>query len=73
MFNYKQGEVPAQGYIDAFLSYAPQNSHWKFSLTAKNLANRLSYQSITWGGTPNLWEGPVSPPRTIFFKIDYKL
>jgi len=73
VFNYKQGEVPAQGYVDAVLSYAPQNSHWKFSLTAKNLANRLSYQSITWGGTPNLWEGPVSPPRTIFFKIDYRL
>ena len=73
VFNYKQGRVPEQGYIDAFLSYAPQGGHWVISLVGKNLANRLSYQSITWGGTPNLWEGPVSPPRTIFLKAAYKL
>jgi hypothetical protein len=39
--------------------------------TARNLANRLALQTITWGGTPNLWEGPVNPPRTVFFKIAY--
>jgi iron complex outermembrane receptor protein len=71
VFNYRQGQVPAQGYIDAFVSYAPKDSHLTFSLTGKNLANRLAYQSITWGGTPNLWEGAISPPRTIFFKISY--
>jgi iron complex outermembrane receptor protein len=73
VFNYRQGKVPDQGYIDAFLSYAPKGGRLVFTLTGRNLANRLSYQSITWGGTPNLWEGPVSPPRTIFFKVAYKL
>ncbi len=72
VFNYKQGKVADQGYVDAFVSYAPNGGHWVFSLTGKNLANRLAYQSTTWGGTPNLWEGPVSPPRTVFFKIAYK-
>ena len=72
VFNYPQGQVPDQGYADAFVSYAPANSPWQFTLTGRNLANRIAYQSITWGGTPNLWEGPVSPPRTVFFKISYK-
>ena len=71
VFNYKQGQVSPQGYIDGFISYAPKNSPWTFTLTGRNLANRRAYQSITWGGTPNLWEGPVSPPRTVFFKIAF--
>ena len=49
----------------------PKDSPWTFTLTGRNLANRLVLQNITWGGTPNLWEGPVNPPRTIFFKIAY--
>jgi iron complex outermembrane receptor protein len=73
VFNYKQGRVPEQGYVDAFLSYAPPGGHWVISVIGKNLADRLSYQSITWGGTPNLWEGPISPPRTVFLKAAYKL
>ena len=72
VFNYSQGEVPDQGYVDAYVSYAPAHSPWQFTLTGRNLANRIAYQSITWGGTPNLWEGPVGPPRTIFLKISYK-
>jgi iron complex outermembrane receptor protein len=73
VFNYAQGRVPSQAFVDASISYAPANGHWNFSLTGKNLANHRSYQSITWGGTPNLWQGPVSPPRTVFFKIAYSL
>lgn len=71
VFNYAQGRVSPQAFINGFVSYTPPSSHWSFSLTGRNLANRLAYQSITWGGTPNLWEGPVSPPRTLFFKISY--
>jgi len=71
VFNYVQGRVPPQTFIDSFVSYKPTGGHWTLSLTAKNLANLLAYQSITWGGTPNLWEGPVSPPRTIIFKVAY--
>lgn len=73
VFNYRQGEIPDQAYVDSFISYAPDNSSFRFTLTGRNLTNRLTYQSITWGGTPNLWEGPVSPPRTIFFKVSYTL
>ncbi len=71
VFNYNQGRVPPQAYVDAFVSYAPPGGHWTFSLTGKNLGDKLAYQSITWGGTPNLWEGPVSPPRTVVAKIGY--
>jgi iron complex outermembrane receptor protein len=73
VFNYKQGRVSAQSFSDAYISYAPKDSRWIFTLTARNLGNRIAYQSITWGGTPNLWEGPVSPPRTVFLKLAYKL
>ncbi len=73
VFNYKQGKVAPQSFIDGYISYAPRNSRWLFTLTAKNLANRIAYQGVTWGGTASLWEGPVSPPRTIFLKIAYKL
>ena len=73
VFNYVQGRVSTQSFIDAYISYTPTGGHWTFSLTGKNLANHRHYQSITWGGTPNLWYGPVSPPRTVFFKIAYAL
>ncbi len=71
VFNYVQGEIKSQAYTDAYISYAPKNSRLSFALIGKNLANHYSFQSLTWGGTPNLWEGPVNPPRTIFFKISY--
>jgi iron complex outermembrane receptor protein len=73
VFNYKQGKVAPQSFVDGYISYAPKDSRWLITLTAKNLGNRIAYQTITWGGTPNLWEGPVSPPRTVFLKIAYKL
>ena len=73
VFNYAQGRVSAQSFVDAYISYTPPGDHWTFSLTGKNLADNIHYQSITWGGTPNLWYGPVSPPRTVFFKIAYSL
>lgn len=73
VFNYVQGKVPSQAFVDTSISYAAANGHWNFSLTGRNLADHRSYQAITWGGTPNLWEGPVSPPRTVFFKVAYSL
>ena len=73
VFNYAQGKVGAQSYVDAYVSWSPTGDHWTFSLTGKNLADHRHYQSIAWGGTPNLWQGPVSPPRTIFFKAAYSL
>ncbi len=73
VFNYVQGRIPDQGFVDGFISYAPAHSRWTFTLTGRNLADRLTYQSLTWGGTPNLWEGPMNPPRTIFFKAAFAL
>lgn len=73
VFNYRQGQVPGQAFADAFLGYAPPGGRLKFTLTARNLADRRTLQSITWGGTPNLWQGPVSPPRTVLFKVAYAL
>jgi outer membrane receptor protein involved in Fe transport len=65
--------VPSQSFLDGYVTYTPKGGRWVFTLTGRNLANRIDYQSITWGGTPNLWEGPVSPPRTVFLKVAYKL
>ena len=71
VFNYIQGKIGDQAYVDAFLSYAPPGGHWTLSLTGKNLANHFAFQSLTWGGTPSLWEGPMNPPRTILAKVAY--
>jgi len=72
VLNQPRGEVSDQGFVDAFASYTPADSHWQFSLTGHNLANRIAYQTLSYS-TPNLWEGPVNPPRTVFFKVGYKL
>jgi iron complex outermembrane receptor protein len=71
VFNYPQAEIHPQAFTDASISYAPANSHWTATLTGSNLANRLAYQSLTWTGTKNLYQGPVNPPRVIFFKLGY--
>ncbi len=71
VFNYGQGEIHPQAFVDAFASYQLPNKHWTAIITGQNLTNRVSYQSLSWSGTPNLWEGPVNPPRTVFFKLAY--
>jgi iron complex outermembrane receptor protein len=71
VFNYPQAEIHPQAFTDASISYTPDNSHWTATLTGSNLANRLAYQSLTWTGTKNLYQGPVNPPRVIFFKLGY--
>jgi len=72
IFNYKQGQVTPQDFVDGYISYQPPTeSRLIFSLSAKNIANNLHYQSITWGGSPNYWDGPMAPPRTVFFKAAY--
>ncbi len=71
VFNYGQAEIHPQAFVDAFASYQLPNRHWTAIITGQNLTNRVSYQSLTWGGTPNLYEGPVNPPRTVFFKLAY--
>jgi iron complex outermembrane receptor protein len=73
VFNYQQGRTADQTFIDAFVSYAPSGSRLLFTLTGRNLADHFYFQSITWGSTPNLWYGPMNPPRTVFFKIAYTL
>lgn len=71
VFNYQQGKIHPQAYVDGFVSYALPGNHWTAILTGSNLTDRRAFQSLTWGGTPNLWEGPVSPPRTVFLKLAY--
>ena len=73
VFNYAQGRIAPQSFVDANLTYSPSGKHWSLAVIARNLADHRRYQSITWGGTPNLWYGPVSPPRTLFFKVGYTL
>ncbi len=40
-----------------------------FAGGAQHRQRSSHYQSITWGGTPNLWRGPVSSAAHVFFKI----
>jgi hypothetical protein len=72
VFNYAQAKVTPQSFVDTYVSYKPlTKSRLIFSFTVKNVANNIHYQNITWGGTPSLWLGAISPPRTIFFKATY--
>lgn len=68
-----QNIIGAQGYSDAFLSYSTADGHWTASVNGHNLADRRAFQSLSYAGSKNSWEGPVSPPRTVFFKIAYVL
>jgi len=71
VFNYYQNRIGAQAYTDAFASYTTPDGHWTASVTGKNIFNRLQYQSLSWAGSSNSWEGPVSPPTTVLFKLAY--
>ncbi len=71
VFNYPQAKIGAQAFVDAFISYALPRSNWTAILTGQNLTNRLAFQGLTWTGTANYYEGPVNPPRTVFFKLAY--
>jgi len=71
VFNYYQNRIGAQAYADAFASYTTPSGHWTASVTGKNIFNRLQYQSLSFAGSSNSWEGPVSPPTTVLFKLAY--
>jgi iron complex outermembrane receptor protein len=73
VLNRPQNTIGSQVYTDAFVSYAVPGDHWTVSLTGHNLADRRYWQSLSFAGSKNSWEGPVSPPRTIFFKISYAM
>jgi len=73
VLNRAQNVIGSQAYADAFVSYALPDGHWVASLTGHNLADRRDFQSLSYAGSKNSWEGPVSPPRTVFFKISYAL
>jgi hypothetical protein len=59
------------GFADAFVSYSLPGGHWVASVNGKNHFHRLQYQSLSWGGYKNSWEGAVTPPTTITFKLAY--
>jgi iron complex outermembrane recepter protein len=73
VLNRPQNVIGPQGYSDAFASYTTTDGHWTASLTGHNLSDRRAFQSLSYAGSKNSWEGPVSPPRTVFIKIAYVL
>jgi iron complex outermembrane receptor protein len=73
VLNRPQNVIGSQIYTDAFVSYSLPGRHWTASLTGHNLGDRRYFQSLSYAGSKNSWEGPVSPPRTVFFKIGYTL
>jgi len=73
VLNRPQNKIGSQFYFDTFLSYTAPAGHWTASLTGHNLGDRRYFQSLSFAGSKNSWEGPVSAPRTVFFKITYTL
>jgi iron complex outermembrane recepter protein len=73
VLNRPQNVIGSQLYFDAFASYAAPGGHWTVTLTGHNLGDRRYFQSLSYAGSKNSWEGPVSPPRTMFLKISYTL
>ena len=73
VLNRPQNVIGTQLYFDTFVSYAAPDGHWTVTLTGHNLADRRYFQSLSYAGSKNSWEGPVSPPRTVFLKISYAL
>jgi iron complex outermembrane receptor protein len=71
IFNYDQNKIGAQAYTDAFIAYALPGGHWIASVNGKNIFNRLQFQNLSWAGSSNSWEGQVSPPTTVLFKLAY--
>jgi iron complex outermembrane recepter protein len=68
-----QNLIRPQGYADAFVSYRTPDGHWTTSLTGNKLGDRRDFQSLSFAGSYNSWEGPVSPPLTVFLKVAYVL
>lgn len=73
VLNRPQNKIGSQLFTDAFLSYAAPGGHWSASLTGHNLGDRRYWQSLSFAGSRNAWQGPVSAPRTVFFKVSYAL
>jgi iron complex outermembrane receptor protein len=73
VLNRPQNKIGSQLYFDTFLSYTAPGGHWTASLTGHNLGDRRYFQSLSFAGSKNSWEGPVSAPRTVFFKVTYTL
>jgi iron complex outermembrane receptor protein len=71
IFNYYQNKIGAQAYTDAFVAYALPGGHWTASVNGKNIFNRVQFQSLSWAGSNNSYEGQVSPPATVLFKLAY--
>jgi iron complex outermembrane receptor protein len=71
IFDYSQNWIGAQSYTDLFASYTTANGHWTASVNGKNIFNRLQFQSLDWAGYNSSYEGPVSPPTTVLFKLAY--
>jgi iron complex outermembrane receptor protein len=73
VLNRPQNIIGPQGYGDAFASYTTPDGHWTASVTGHNLADRRAFQSLSYAGSKISWQGPVSPPRTVFIKVAYVL
>jgi iron complex outermembrane receptor protein len=59
VLNRPQNTIGSQVYTDAFVSYAAPDGHWVASLTGHNLADRRYFQSLSYAGSKNSWEGPL--------------
>ena len=73
VLNRSQNLIKSQLYEDAFFSYTAPGGHWAATLTGHNLGDRRYFQSLSYAGSQNSWEGPTSPPRTVFLKLSYEL
>ena len=78
--NSTQYQIPGHGFVNGFVNFETEDKRWNFTLTARNLANKFYFTSLTAIGAPlkagayagtTLLEGAQNPPRTIFLKVSY--
>jgi iron complex outermembrane receptor protein len=79
--NDPQYQIPAHGYVNAFIDFETADHHWNFTLTGRNLANEFYFTTLTpvgagikagpYAGTL-LLQGAQNPPRTLFLKASYR-
>ncbi|MEE3622612.1 TonB-dependent receptor [Nitrospirillum sp. BR 11752] len=73
--NSWQVTIPAQWNVNLFAKYTTEDERWTFSATVRNLSDRRLPQGGSYSASAagTVWTFVESPPRTVFFKVGYKL
>ncbi len=77
----RQYSIGEKHFVNAFINFETAGKRWNFTLTARNLGDEFYFSTLSpvgsaikagpYAGTV-LLQGPQNPPRTVFFKINYR-